>query len=72
MRLLGLLSALTQELGAWWLVCLVTHLLPASNGTSPAALWEEPGAAADQRVSVLSFPVVRVQAFVLSPRPVLS
>lgn len=32
---------------------------PASTGTSPGALWEEPGAAADQRVSaVLSFPVV--------------
>ena len=35
MRLLGLLSALRQELGAWWLVRLVTHLLPGGGQLTP-------------------------------------
>ena len=48
MRLLGLLSALTQELGARWLVCLVTRLLlggrqrPPPMGQAPRRCGKSP------------------------------
>lgn len=46
--MLGLLSALTQELGAWWLVCLVTRLLlgghqrPPPMGQAPRCCGKSP------------------------------
>lgn len=59
--MLGLLSALRQELGAWWLVCLVTHLLPG-GGQLPPPQGQAPGRCRKSPVllqtsgSLLSFP----------------
>lgn len=59
--MLGLLSALTQELGAWWLVCLVTHLLPG-GGQLPSPQGQAPGRCRKSPVllrtsgSLLTFP----------------